>query len=77
MHKGLRAKQNFYEDYSGYSEEELDEKLKTLGIDVNSFAFYNSDMPIHEFKSMIIQDELFRLKDTRKDKILCKKWDLN
>ena len=63
MNRGLIAKQNFYEDYSGYSEEELDEKLKNLGIDVNSFAFYNGEMPIHEFKSIMIQNELFKLKD--------------
>lgn len=63
MNKGLRAKLHFYEDYSGYSEEELDKKLKDLGIDVNSFIFYSGDMPIHEYKSMIIQNELFKLKD--------------
>jgi len=63
MKRGLRAKLHFYEDYSGYSEKELDGKLKELGIDVNSFAFYNGEIPIHEFKSMIIQNELFKLKD--------------
>lgn len=63
MERGLRAKQKFYEDYSGYTEEELDEKLKELGIDEDNFSSYNGDMPIHEYKSLIIQNELFKLRD--------------
>lgn len=59
--RGLRAKCNFYEDYSGYSEKQLNEKLKVLGIDVNSFSNYSGDMPIHEYKSLVIQNELFKL----------------
>jgi hypothetical protein len=62
MKRGLRSKCNFYEDYSGYSEKELDEKLVALGIDINSFSNYNDDMPIYEFKSLIIQNELFKLR---------------
>jgi hypothetical protein len=60
--RGLRAKLHFYEDYSGYSEEELDEKLKALGIDADSFSNYSGDMPIHEYKSLIIQNKLFQNK---------------
>lgn len=57
MIRGQRAELHFYEDYSGYSEKELDKKLKELGIDVNSFSNYSGDMPIHEYKSLIIQNE--------------------
>jgi hypothetical protein len=63
MQRGLRAKLHFYEDYSGYSEKELDEKLKKLEIDVDSFSNYNGEMPVHEYKSLIIQNELFKLRD--------------
>ena len=63
MNKGLREKCHFYEDYSGYSEKELDEKLKELGIDVDSFSNYHGEMPVHEYKSLIIQNELFKLRD--------------
>jgi len=63
MEIGLRAKLHFYEDYSGYSEEELDNKLKELGIDIDNFSEYNRYMPIHEVKSIIIQNELFKLRD--------------
>jgi hypothetical protein len=63
MKRRLRAKQNFYEDYSGYSEKELDEKLKALGIDIYNFSEYSGDIPIHEYKSLIIQSELFKLKE--------------
>jgi len=63
MNKGLRAKCHFYEDYSMYSEKELDEKLIVLGIDIDNFSEYNGDMPIHEVKSIIIQNELFKLRD--------------
>jgi len=63
MKRELRDKQRFYEDYSGYSEEELDNKLKELGIDIDNFSEYNRYMPIHEVKSIIIQNELFELRD--------------
>jgi hypothetical protein len=66
MIRGLREKCYFYEDYSGYSEKELDKKLEELGIDVSSFSNYSDDMPIHEYKSIIIQNELFKLKDKSK-----------
>jgi hypothetical protein len=65
MKRGLRSKIHFYEDYSGHSEKELDEKLKELGIDVNSFSNYNGDMSIHEYKSMVIQNELFKIRDKK------------
>jgi hypothetical protein len=62
MERGLRAKCHFYEDYSGYSEKELDKKLIELG-NIDNFSEYNGEMPIHEYKSIIIQNELFKLKD--------------
>lgn len=63
MERGKRAKLHFYEDYSGYSEKQLDEKLIALGIDIDNFSEYNGEMPIHEVKSIIIQNELFKLRD--------------
>jgi hypothetical protein len=63
VEKGLRTKYHFYEDYSGYSEKELDNKLIELGIDIDNFSEYDGDMPIHEVKSIIIQNELFKLRD--------------
>lgn len=63
--RGLRAKCHLYEDYSGYSEAELNEKLKVIGIDLDSFSNYNGEMPIHEYKSLVIQNELFKLRDNK------------
>lgn len=71
MNKGLRAKLHFYEDYSGYSEEELNEKLKALGIDIDSFSNYNGGIPVHEYKSLIIQNKLFKLKDKEIETCYC------
>jgi hypothetical protein len=65
MERGLREKCNFYEDYSGYSEKQLNEMLIELGIDIDNFSEYNGDMPIHEVKSIIIQNELFKLRDKK------------
>jgi hypothetical protein len=61
--RGSRKKCYFYEDYSGYSEKQLDKKLEELGIDIDNFSEYNGEMPIHEVKSIVIQNELFKLRD--------------
>jgi hypothetical protein len=38
MIRGERTELHFYEDYSGYSEKELDKKLIELGIDIDNFS---------------------------------------